>query len=64
MNSVAVFCGSNFGNAGEYLSITKKLAGELVGRKVRVVYGGGAVGLMGALADEAQKIIYQPKWVK
>jgi uncharacterized protein (TIGR00730 family) len=52
MNSVAVFCGSNFGNAGEYLSITKKLAGELVGRKVRVVYGGGAVGLMGALADE------------
>lgn len=52
MNSIAVFCGSNFGHMPEYLQLTKILATELVNRNIRLIYGGGAVGLMGAIADE------------
>jgi predicted Rossmann-fold nucleotide-binding protein len=52
MNSIAVFCGSNFGKSLNYLKITKEQANELVKQNIRLVYGGGAVGLMGAIADE------------
>jgi uncharacterized protein (TIGR00730 family) len=53
MKSIAIFCGSNFGNHDAYLEVTKKLARALVSRNIKVIYGGGAVGLMGAIADEA-----------
>ncbi|KAA6439305.1 TIGR00730 family Rossman fold protein [Dyadobacter flavalbus] len=52
MKSIAVFCGSNFGQNPDYLKIAKVLASELVHRDITLVYGGGAVGLMGAIADE------------
>jgi len=52
MKSIAVFCGSNFGNNPAYLSATKALASILVANNINLVYGGGAVGLMGAIADE------------
>ncbi|RZJ87879.1 MAG: TIGR00730 family Rossman fold protein [Chryseobacterium sp.] len=52
MKSIAVFCGSNFGTHPNYLNTTKELARELVKRKIKLIYGGGAVGLMGAVADE------------
>jgi uncharacterized protein (TIGR00730 family) len=56
MNSIAVFCGSNFGNSPLYLEVTKMLASELVSRGIRLVYGGGAVGLMGGIADEVLRL--------
>lgn len=52
MKSIAVFCGSNFGNDMEYTRVAKDLALELFKREIKLIYGGGAVGLMGVIADE------------
>jgi uncharacterized protein (TIGR00730 family) len=53
MRSVCVFCGSSAGNRPEYLA-TARAAGALIARRnLTIVYGGGRVGLMGALADAA-----------
>ena len=51
MKSVCVYCGSSFGTDPAYLQATQALARTLVANGLRVVYGGAAVGLMGALAD-------------
>ena len=53
LSSVAVFCGSRFGN-----DPACGMAAELIGRGlaeagIRLIYGGGKVGLMGMLADAA-----------
>lgn len=52
MKSVCVFCGSQHGNRSEYVTAARELAEELVRRDLRLVYGGGNVGLMGVLADQ------------
>lgn len=51
MKNIAIFCGSNFGNDSLYLEQTILLADLLVKQNINLVYGGGAVGLMGAVAD-------------
>jgi uncharacterized protein (TIGR00730 family) len=48
---IAVFCGSYDGNSQEIQTATSTLAQMLVAKKCHVVYGGGASGLMGKLAD-------------
>ena len=53
MKRVCVFCGSNPGLRAEYAEAARGLAREIVERKLGLVYGGGSVGLMGALADAA-----------
>lgn len=53
MKSVCVFCGSNRGNAPLFEKATRETAASLAARGITVVYGGGSVGLMGILADEA-----------
>ena len=53
MKRVCVFCGSNPGLRTEYAEAARGLAREIVERKLGLVYGGGSVGLMGALADAA-----------
>ena len=53
VRTVCVFCGSNPGARPEYLSTVDELGRGLAGRGLRVVYGGAAVGAMGALADAA-----------
>lgn len=51
--SVAVYCGSRFGDLPAYKDAAREL-GSLIGRSGGgVVYGGGRVGLMGAVADAA-----------
>lgn len=50
---VCVFCGSNPGLRPSYLYAATNLARHLVTRDIGIVYGGGRVGLMGALADAA-----------
>jgi uncharacterized protein (TIGR00730 family) len=50
---VCVFCGSSAGGRPEYAEAARDLAAELARRRVGLVYGGGAVGLMGVLADAA-----------
>jgi uncharacterized protein (TIGR00730 family) len=48
---ICVFCGASPGARPEYRDATFELARLLVTDGIGVVYGGGGVGLMGALAD-------------
>ncbi len=48
---VCVFCGSNDGSNPEFKTATTELAKLLTKKRIGLVYGGGNVGLMGALAD-------------
>jgi uncharacterized protein (TIGR00730 family) len=53
IRSVCVFCGSSSRAGAAYRAAAARL-GTLVGeRGVRLVYGGGRIGLMGILADAA-----------
>ena len=53
MDSVCVFCGSRNGNDPAYLEAARATGAAIAKRGWRLVYGGGNVGLMGALADAA-----------
>jgi len=48
---ICVFCGASPGARPEYRASTAELARILAAEGIGVVYGGGGVGLMGALAD-------------
>jgi uncharacterized protein (TIGR00730 family) len=50
---VCVFCGSSPGHGTVFLETARRVARALVARGCGVVYGGGRVGCMGALADAA-----------
>jgi len=51
--SLCVYCGSRSGVQPDYLALASKL-GQAIGRRGwQLVYGGGRVGLMGAVADAA-----------
>lgn len=50
INSICVFCGSSPGRDGRFIDGARKF-GEILGReKIGLVFGGGGVGLMGAVA--------------
>jgi uncharacterized protein (TIGR00730 family) len=51
--SICVFCGSRVGNDPAYAELARRLGAECAARGVRLVYGGGRIGLMGILADAA-----------
>lgn len=51
LSSVAVYCGSNLGTDPAYAAATASLGRIMAGRGIRLVYGGGQVGLMGVVAD-------------
>jgi uncharacterized protein (TIGR00730 family) len=53
MKRVCVFCGSSFGKDAVYREAAKAFGAEIARRGMSLVYGGGHVGLMGALADAA-----------
>lgn len=48
---ICVYCASSARLADKYLTATERLADAFVAAGVEVVYGGGATGLMGKLAD-------------
>jgi len=52
MKSIAVFCGSSAGNDGMYSSVSQELARLLAKEGLRLITGGGRVGIMGVIADE------------
>jgi len=52
LNSVCVYCGSNFNGDVQLRSAIKQLAETLVKQQIRLVYGGGSVGVMGVLAND------------
>jgi len=49
--TLCVYCASSALVNQTYFDATKRLAASLVQGQVSVVYGGGGIGLMGALAD-------------
>jgi uncharacterized protein (TIGR00730 family) len=51
MKSICVFCGANPGTDPAYVEAAKQLGGLLADKNIRLVYGGGKVGMMGAVAD-------------
>jgi uncharacterized protein (TIGR00730 family) len=51
MNYVCVFCGSRRGAKPVYEEAARQLGSVLATRRLRLIYGGGNVGLMGILAD-------------
>jgi len=53
--SLCVFCGSNFGRRAGYREAARRLGRVMAERKIRLIYGGGAVGLMGEVADAVLK---------
>jgi uncharacterized protein (TIGR00730 family) len=54
LSSICVFCGSNGGADPAYLAAAEMVGAGLARRGIRVVYGGGRVGMMGAVADAAR----------
>lgn len=53
MKSIAVYCGAYAGSDPEYMRMARATGAELASRGYDIIYGGGAVGLMGAIADSA-----------
>lgn len=51
IHAVAVFCGSRTGNDPVYAAAARALGRGLAEAGMRLVYGGGRVGLMGVMAD-------------
>jgi uncharacterized protein (TIGR00730 family) len=53
MKRVCVFCGSSAGRNPRYLEAAKRVGVTLARRGIGLVFGGGSIGLMGAVADAA-----------
>lgn len=53
MKSICVFCGSSDTVHAGYISAAHLLGRTLAERGIRLIYGGGKTGLMGAVADGA-----------
>ena len=52
MNSICIFCGSSPGRDRRYEDAARATGCALARAKLRLIYGGGKVGLMGAVADQ------------
>lgn len=55
LRSVCVYCGSSNTTKPEYLELAARFGAALAARGLRMVYGGGAVGLMGRCAKAAHE---------
>ena len=55
IHSVCVYCGSSPGGRKSYAAAAEQLGTSLARNGIRLVYGGGSVGLMGVVADAALK---------
>lgn len=53
ITSVSVFCGSSLGVSDSYRRSAVDLGRGLAENGIRIVYGGGGVGMMGTVADAA-----------
>ena len=51
MQRLCVFCGSNAGHDPAYRAVAEAVGRLLAARGIGLVYGGGNIGLMGAVAD-------------
>ena len=55
IQTICIFCGSNSGNNEVYAETTRALVRALAAAGIRIVFGGGKVGLMGVVAESAIK---------
>jgi uncharacterized protein (TIGR00730 family) len=55
IRSLAVFCGSKTGKNPLFLQHASELGELCASHGIRVIYGGGSVGIMGAIADETMR---------
>jgi uncharacterized protein (TIGR00730 family) len=55
MQTIVVYCGSNIGKKPIYAETAYTLGAELAKRNIRLIYGGGNMGLMGRVADGAME---------
>ena len=53
LKRICVFCGSSKGFRPSYMESAVRMGALLAGRGIGLVYGGGRIGLMGAVADAA-----------
>ncbi len=51
MQAILVYCGANPGTKPIYKETAEKLGKVLAENNIRLIYGGGSVGLMGIIAD-------------
>ncbi|HIM76576.1 MAG TPA: TIGR00730 family Rossman fold protein [Rhodospirillales bacterium] len=51
ISSLCVFCGSKTGESPAYEAAARRLGEQMADRGIRLVYGGGRIGLMGVVAD-------------
>ena len=51
IHSLAVYCGSSPGNDPRFIQAAIQTGQALAHRQIRLIYGGGGVGMMGAVAD-------------
>jgi len=51
--AICVFCGSSAGRDPVYVRVARQMGELLAHRRIRLVYGGGGIGLMGAIAKAA-----------
>ncbi len=49
--TICVYCGTNDGSSPAYLDAARALGAAMAARDIGLVYGGGKLGLMGAVAD-------------
>jgi uncharacterized protein (TIGR00730 family) len=53
VSSVCVYCGSGKGTNPDYAKAARKLGKDLAEHDIRLIYGGGSLGLMGEVARAA-----------
>lgn len=51
IKSLCVYCGSGSGHNPHFASAARELGRDMAERKVKLIYGGARIGLMGAVAD-------------
>ena len=55
IQSILVYCGSAKGRNSVYTEAAQRLGSVLAADKIKLVYGGGSIGLMGVVADAVMK---------
>jgi uncharacterized protein (TIGR00730 family) len=51
INALCVYCGSSAGTDPDFVKAARDFGKILAANRIRLIYGGGSVGLMGALSD-------------
>lgn len=56
VTSICVFCGSSPGNNLNYENATDAIGRQIASRGIKLIYGGGGLGLMGTLITAAREV--------